>query len=499
MRLNSISKRLTAQIAVLMVSFSLILLLANSVLLKPFYEYALKQNMLAGMEDIQQMDFTEETDLWTEALSSLNLGHAYDITIEQFDRVIYSSSRQIGIKTPGNMEIVPEEPVNPDEGVRPDHKKMNAGFPLDTVRNWEEISPGIEVGVLLNPQREADLFVMRTTMLNDVEIVLTQQIEPIRESVFQANILLMVVTSLFLVIGIIVARLMAKKFTQPIRDMKQHVGSLSQLEFKDRLEVTTNDELQGLSEDINLLSGKLEDALETLQLQNRQLEKDVAFQKKFISNVSHELRTPLSLIKGYADEIVQGFVGSPEQEKLYMGYIAQESVKMNRLLNEILELSRLESGRMNFVMTEQPVQDAILSFLEKYAGFLDEHQLKVTTDLEGAVACFDPVRFEQILANYIGNAGKYGDAEKKVAITSKLWENNVRITVTNSGGPIDEKIMASMWDGFFKGDEARSRDDSSYGLGLSIVKAIQEIAGEAYGCYNGDGTVSFWFDVKQKC
>jgi signal transduction histidine kinase len=490
MGINSISKRLTLQITVLMVSFSLILLVANSVLLQPLYEYALKQKMLSGVEDLQEIDFTQVSSEWINDIEQLNLDHPYDITIEYQDRVLYSSSRRIGVKAPNAVKI---EPIKGPIG----HDIMKENTPTPMVENWYEIKNGIEVGALTNKEGQADMFIMRAFAGEDFEILLSQGIEPIRQSVLQANILLGGVTLLFLMVSIVVARLMAKKFTKPILDMQGHVKDLSHLEFKGELKIATHDELQDLSENINVLSEKLEGALNRLKKQNKQLEKDVAFQKTFISNASHELRTPLSLIKGYADEIFQGFVQNRDQEKLYMGYIAEESVKMTRLLNEILELSRLESGQMDLLYSEQSVKGLILDFLDKYKGFIEDHKLVVKTDLEEGLGYFDPLRFEQILANYIGNAGKYADTRKLVTISSKMMQDSIRITVTNSGNPIPEAVMASMWDGFYKGDESRSRDGSSYGLGLSIVKAIQDLSEQDYGCYNSHQRVSFWFDVKR--
>jgi signal transduction histidine kinase len=110
---------------------------------------------------------------------------------------------------------------------------------------------------------------------------------------------------------------------------------------------------------------------------------------------------------------------------------------------------------------------------------------------------FDAMRFEQILANYISNAAKYGGPDKRVVISSRTLERVVRIRVFNSGPPISEDVLPHIWDGFFKADDARTRVEGSYGLGLSIVKAIQTVAGQEFGAENADDGVIFWFDVER--
>jgi signal transduction histidine kinase len=474
-----------------MLSFSVILLIANSLLLKPLYDYSIKRDMLEGIESLSQVDFNLSASEWTESITDIDPGHAYDIIIEQSDVVVYSSSMDVGIRGPG--ELNGDALYRSKEAVR--EKPLHPSFPADKISNWTLYENDIYAGVLKEPNRDSELYVMHTSLGEDTQIYLTQGVEPIRKSVYQANFLLGIVTTAFLLIGIIVAMRISKKFTRPIQDMQTHVNQLSRLEFETGVTIETGDELEALNQDIEVLSGALQGALKRLEAQNKQLEKDIESQRKFISNASHELRTPLALIKGYADEIVQGFVSSADQQKIYIEYIAEESVKMKRLLNEILELSRLESGRLELMPSKNNVKEAIETFLEKYAGFIEEKGLEIKVDLEPVMGYFDLIRFEQLLANYISNAGKYCDQNKRVEITAKSMTDKIRVTVTNSGGPIEDDVMLYIWDGFYKADTSRSYDENSYGLGLSIVKAIQEIAGQDYGCMNQDGKVSFWFDV----
>lgn len=502
MKHKTISRRLSIEIILLILSFSLVLLIANSLLLKPLYYASVEKNMIEGINALSALDYEDETQNWVESIRSIDPGHSYDITLEYLGLIIYSSSMDLGIRGIGDSNPGDDNPNTgfesnpfPDE-FRP--KFREPFFPGDKVDDWRLVEDQIFFGTLNADKDRGQLFVSKMELDNGMTIYLTQGIEPILNSVKQANILLMSVTGIFLIIAAIIAFKMSRNFTKPIRTMQQHVDRLSRLDFDDVLKIETGDELENLSLDINQLSNRLQEALSTLKAQNEQLEKDIRSQRKFISNASHELRTPLSLIKGYADEIVQGYVKDMAQQQVYVGYIAEESTKMKRLLNEILELSRLESGRMTFNMATWDVKQSILSFVDKYSGFIEDQELNLTLDLVPMVATYDMVRFEQILANYLSNSGKYCDHHKAVHIRNQDMGETVRIYVTNTGGPILQEVMDYLWDGFYKADEARTTREGSYGLGLSVVKAIQEATHQAYGCFNDAGLVTFWFDVAKE-
>lgn len=334
MRIKSITKRLFIEITLLILSFSLVLLVANTVLLKPLYYYSVERNMIEGLRTMSEIGFESDSSLWSSQVESISSGRNYDITIEKNNMVIYSSSLDVGIRRP-------EDPFSPE------HSRISM-FQTDKMTSLKNIDEDIQIGILEDPKKEMNLYVAKKEMGNEVIVYLTQGVEPILESVKQANILLFCVTGIFLMIALLIAYRMSMNFTKPIQKIKDHVGLLTRLDFKSSLEVHTHDELESLSDDINQLSFELQNALAVLKKQNIQLEKDIAAQRKFISNTSHELRTPLALIKGYADEITHGFVEDKDQQRVYIGYIAEESSKMKRLINEILQLSKLESGREKF-------------------------------------------------------------------------------------------------------------------------------------------------------
>lgn len=508
MKRRSITRRLFQEIILLILSFSIILLIANSLLLKPLYYRSIRNDMKNTLVEIAALYDEEGLESVIDSIRSINQGNAFDISIISDDAMVYSSSMDFGLRDTrprsdydGNYEL-DRDGFEPDlqhpERDKPEldtYKKDVGKIPEVFVEGWVALDEFTDFGTHSEPMSDNELFVSRRSLDEGVVIYLTQGVEPVLDSVSQANFLLLTVSAIFLVIAMMIAFRISKNFTRPIRTMQNHVGRLADMNFDEELSILTGDELEELGRDINHLSDSLQNAMTKLKVQNEQLEREVVSQRKFISNASHELRTPLSLIKGYADEIASGFVRQREQEHTYVGYIAEESTKMNRLLNEILELSRIDSGRMAFHYEEVDVKRIIEGFVDKYEGFIEENGLNLKLELTSTICRMDVVRFEQILANYLSNSAKYADKDKSVCISTEINENRCKITVFNTGTPIPKNVSDFIWDGFYKADEART-SSGSYGLGLSIVKAIQQITGMGYGTRNVINGVEFWFEVE---
>lgn len=488
---KSITKRMFLGIISVVIGFAVIILLANTILLRPLYYKSLENSMTDSIADLAGIDFTDERSIWVEEVYGISSGKSYDVVVRRGDINIFSSSIDIGLRD--NPEDF--DNTSMDNPVR-ELKPKDPFQPFNEDMEWKETEENIFIGYSIDPKNSNE-FILCTTQNNDgFSIFLAQPVEPIDASINQSNLLLIVCTLIMLVISILFALRFSKGFTKPIKEIKGQVGLLSNLDFSGQLEVKTGDELESLSTDINLLAKKLRDALDELKEKNIQLENDIIAQRSFISNASHELRTPLSLIKGYADELNSGYVKDSESQQMYHQIISDESTKLNRLLNEMLDLSRLESGRMELNKESIKINDFIHSFLEKYSGFIKEKNLNIELDLCDTCSCLhDVMRIEQIMANYISNAAKYSDEKKRVIISTKIVGDIVRVSVFNYGNRIDEESIHRIWDGFYKADNARTRNDDSYGLGLSIVKAIQIIAKQSYGVVNHDEGVEFWFDA----
>ncbi len=193
----------------------------------------------------------------------------------------------------------------------------------------------------------------------------------------------------------------------------------------------------------------------------------------FVANVSHELRTPLSLIKGYVETLLDGARDNPEVAGRFLKIIERNTERLDLLIQDLLTISALESGRMKLDL--QPVELQLLA--EKV--FADLHSraenkgVQLALELPELTAQADAHRLEQVLANLVDNAIKYGRAQGRVVIGGKKLDDGVlEIFVQDDGPGIPTEALDRVFERFYRVDKARSRDQGGTGLGLSIVKHI---------------------------
>jgi two-component system, OmpR family, phosphate regulon sensor histidine kinase PhoR len=193
----------------------------------------------------------------------------------------------------------------------------------------------------------------------------------------------------------------------------------------------------------------------------------------FVANVSHELRTPLSLIKGYVETLLDGARNDPAIAERFLKIIERNAERLDLLIQDLLTISALESGRMQLNL-----QPANLSLLVEKV-FADLHSkaknksVQLVNKLPELIARADENRLEQVLANLVDNAIKYGRAQGRVTVGGKkLDDGKVEIFVQDDGPGIPAESLDRVFERFYRVDKARSRDQGGTGLGLSIVKHI---------------------------
>ncbi len=203
----------------------------------------------------------------------------------------------------------------------------------------------------------------------------------------------------------------------------------------------------------------------------RRLEK---VRQDFVANVSHELRTPVASIKGYAETLLSGAMEDKQALKEFLGTIHENSDRLVNLINDLLDLARIESGRMKIVpvaMEAVSVVQRCLNILEKT---IQDKKLSVTMDLPGNLpkVLADESRFSQVVLNLLDNAVKYTSEGGSISVKAVSQEKNVRFDVIDTGIGIPEEDLPRIFERFYRVDKARSRDLGGTGLGLSIVKHI---------------------------
>jgi two-component system, OmpR family, phosphate regulon sensor histidine kinase PhoR len=217
----------------------------------------------------------------------------------------------------------------------------------------------------------------------------------------------------------------------------------------------------------------------------------------FVANVSHELRTPLSLIKGYVETLLEGARNDPQIAERFLKIIERNAERLDLLIQDLLTISALESGRMKLDL--QPVELRLL--VEKVFSDLNAKALsknvRLVNELPELTASADANRLDQVLANLVDNAIKYGRTEGTVTVGGKkLDDGKLEIFVQDDGPGIPAESLDRVFERFYRVDKARSRDQGGTGLGLSIVKHIaQAHGGEVWAQSEPGKGATFFFTL----
>ncbi|QDR79739.1 sensor histidine kinase [Sporomusa termitida] len=337
---------------------------------------------------------------------------------------------------------------------------------------------------------------------NDI-LIIRQPLAPVSESAVAAAQFMAFTGILVLLSGGTWAFLVARRFTQPILELNRIAQNMACLNFSLKCTVTRSDELGELGQSINHLSEQLDSAIIELSRKNQQLMADVekeraldGMRKNFVSSVSHELKTPLALILGYAEGLKENVAGDEEGRNYYCSIIIDEAEKMDKLVKDLLNLSQIESGLFQLNRSDFDLLALIGGMIKKYQTILAKKELTLAVENTG---CYyvngDILRIEQVLLNLFTNAIEHADFARVIKIGVMDTGNKIRVSVFNSGQPIPGASLDKLWTSFYKVDKARTREHGRYGLGLSIVLAIQQQHGNRYGVENTAEGVTFWFEL----
>lgn len=213
---------------------------------------------------------------------------------------------------------------------------------------------------------------------------------------------------------------------------------------------------------------------------------------EYVANVSHELRTPIASIRGLADALNDGLVKKDEDKARYYGYILRESMRLSRLIDDLLELSRLQSGTIAFKKQFISINELIEDVADRYVSAAREKGLNVEIDIGEPYKVYtNPDRAEQVLVALTDNAIKYGYSGT-LRFSAEKKGDSLYISVSNPGSIADEDID-HVFERFYKADKAHAGQGT--GLGLSIVNEVLGLLGERIWVKSENGTVTFTFTL----
>lgn len=294
--------------------------------------------------------------------------------------------------------------------------------------------------------------------------------------------------------------------SRPLIHINQVAEKIANLDFSERLEINSEDEIGSLSNSLNIMSDNLKSSLEELQLRNDRLQEDIERERKienmrkdFINGVSHELKTPLGIMKSYAEALQDGI--GKQKQPYYASVILDEIDRMDALVMDMLEISKLQSGSYKLKREAVDFNDLINDILARLEGLFDEKKLTCVyiPHLENPIVWADYSKLEMVLNNLLSNAIRYGASNGEIRIIIKPdAPGTCYIGIENDGDVIPEDKMSKIWEKFYRVEGSRNKDNGGSGLGLAIVKNILDLYGSNYGVFNltEERGVCFYFTLR---
>lgn len=348
---------------------------------------------------------------------------------------------------------------------------------------------------------DADYFVYHDELNSGDTVYIFSPVADVEKVVETADSMYSVFSGIAIIIMAVAFFVTASRFIKPVVEINDVTKDMANLNFERKCNDYGSDEIGELGRSINTLSNTLDATLLDLKDKNEQLERDIELRlaldnarKSFISNVSHELKTPIAIISGYAEGLREGISDDPETIREYCGIINEECRKMNNLVLELLELSKLESRTEPFKPEYFNIGAAVASLLDHLS--LQMSGITVTNNIPAQLNCYaQQDKIEIVLKNYITNAISHCAGIKEIILDYVDLGNRYRFTVYNSGDGIAPDDIGEIWESFYRADKAHGRSENRFGLGLSIVKNIMINHGCEYGVRNAPGGVEFSFET----
>ena len=494
--MKSIRFKLFSTICVVIVLIVFTLILVNNVVLEKYYLY----NKTRIMRDIYQ---------------KIDISYSDNTSYKQIEKDIRTlaiyNNLDILVKTDNDVFILATDKYNKDYTY--EIENFN-----ELTENGEVIQNlfkenDININVIKDDETKINYIVVKAKLNNGYELYMKTPTADIKESARISNNVLIYVGSVTIIVSGVLASVISRKFASPILELNDIAKKMSHLDFSQKYQIDdeNEDEINDLGKSINIMSEKLESTIKKLTTNNTELEKDIErkskieeMRKQFISDVSHELKTPIALIQGYAEGLVENVNADDESREFYANVILDEANKMDKLVRQLLELMKIEAGKLELHDSNFDISVLVDEVLKKCNVMIQENNMTVNFDNNSTVMVnADPFYVEQILSNYITNAIKYSkeiNGERKIDVNISVNQKSkkVRINIFNSGEGIPEEELQRIWGRFYKIDTSRNREKGGSGIGLAYVRAIMNNYKNEYGAVNKPNGVEFYFELNME-
>ncbi len=285
--------------------------------------------------------------------------------------------------------------------------------------------------------------------------------------------------------AVIAAYFITERIIHPLRVMTGAASDMAKGDFSARVTVYGSDEVSELGRAFNHMAESL-DSLEKMR-------------NSFLANVSHDLRTPMTTISGFIDGITSGAI-PPEKHEYYLGVISAEVHRLSRLVSQLLDISKLESGERKFTFTDFDIAELSRIILISFEQKIDDKQLDVEFFADDdMIVNADKDAIHQVIYNLCHNAIKFANEGGKFIISiSRISGKKIKVSVFDEGQSIAKEDTKMVFDRFYKTDKSRGLDKNGVGLGLYICKTIIDAHGENIWVESVEGeSCEFIFTLKE--
>lgn len=361
------------------------------------------------------------------------------------------------------------ENVSSTGGYKPDVDTLAL---LRTIMSDYAKSSGDEVCKLKDTGRSADnyfYYVGQMSYDNNRYLVLISRHAMLTEVMRIIRWQFLIITGIVLIIGFFLAWYVASKLSKPISEM-----SVTAKRWANGDESAVFEPASNYSE--------ITELADALNYAKEGISKSGTLQRDLLANVSHDLRTPLTMIKAYA-EMIKDISGDNKQKRdKHTGVIIEEADRLTMLVNDILNLSKLQSSVDELELKEINLSELTERVIDRFSDFVENRGYKIEDNVApDLLTVADEKKIEQVIYNLLGNSINYTGEDKTVKVYLTAENDKILLEIIDSGKGISEEKLATIWERYYRFSETNTRPVKGTGLGLSIVKAILDSHGLKFG------------------
>lgn len=276
-------------------------------------------------------------------------------------------------------------------------------------------------------------------------------------------------------------RFVLRHIKQPLLLLAGGVHEISEGNLDYRIEYSGKDEFKPVCEDFNGMAQRLKESVE-------QSQREEESRRELMASVSHDLRSPLTSIQAYVEGLIDGVAATPEAQKRYLETIKRRAEELERMVEKILDYSRLETGAAPRNPELMHLDDFIASELAAVSPDYAERGLIISSELEPFTVRADKGELRQLVMNIADNSLKYKNKDTgKLCVTLKNLDGSCVLSFTDDGPGVPEEALPKLFDVFYRTDPARSDRSKGSGLGLAIVAKTAERMGGGARAENAEG------------